>query len=60
LSHLLGFAAGATAGVLAFVRLVEFTATGELGLAPVGIGVPVAMVFSLVLLAATAPGPRPD
>jgi hypothetical protein len=39
------------------VRLVEFTATGELGLAAVDIGVPVAMVFSLVLLAATAPGP---
>jgi biotin transport system substrate-specific component len=55
-AQLLGFAAGGVAGLVAFVRLVEFTATGELGLAPVGIGVPVAVVFSLVLLAATAPG----
>jgi biotin transport system substrate-specific component len=53
---LIGFAAGALAAVLAFVRLVEFTATGELGLAPVEIGVPVAVVFSIVLLATTASG----
>jgi hypothetical protein len=54
LAHLLAFTAGAVGAVLGFVRLVEFTATGEFGIAPIGIGVPVVMVFSLVLLAATA------
>ncbi len=54
IAQMVSFAAGAVGGLLAFVRLVEFTATGELGLAEIGIGVPVAVVFSVVLLAATA------
>jgi biotin transport system substrate-specific component len=54
IAQLLCFAAGGVSGLLAFVRLVEFTASGELAVAAIGIGVPVAVVSSVVLLAATA------
>lgn len=48
------FAAAAAGGLAAFVNLVEFTATGNLGLADVSFGVVIAVVAAIVLLASTA------
>lgn len=53
-AQLWGFAAGAAGGLLAFTHLVEFTAAGDLGLAPVAVGVVLSVVAALVLLATTA------
>ena len=51
LGHLWIFAAAALGGLLAFVNLVDFTAEGTLALADVSLGLPIAMVAALVLLA---------
>ena len=48
------FAAACVGGLIAFVHLVEFTAMGELALASFGLGVPVAVVSALLLLAVSA------
>ncbi len=51
LGHLWIFATAALGGLLAFVNLVDFTAEGTLALADVSLGLPIAMVAALVLLA---------
>jgi biotin transport system substrate-specific component len=53
-AQLWGFAAAATGGLLAFVHLVAFNADGTLSLGDISIGVVVAVVAAIVLLASTA------
>lgn len=53
-AQLWGFAAGALGGLVAFVHLVQFTKAGDLALADVSLGVPLAVLAALVLLASTA------
>ncbi len=54
MSQIWMFAAASVGGLIAFVHLVEFTAMGELALASFGLGVPVAVVSALLLLAVSA------
>ena len=54
IAELWGFAAAGIGGLTAFVNLVEFTKAGDLGLADISVGVVIATIASLVLLASTA------
>lgn len=55
LLQVIGWIAGGTGGVIAFVHLVAFSKTGTLELAGnIAFGVPVAVVSAIVLLGATA------
>ena len=53
-AQLWGFAAAAAGGLVAFVHLVKFEASGTLGLADISFGVAICVVAALLLLAATA------
>ena len=53
-AQLWGFAAASAGGLAAFIRLVRFEAGGTMELADVSLGVPLAVVAALALLAFTA------
>jgi biotin transport system substrate-specific component len=53
-AQLWGFAAATLGALLAFVNLVKFNADGTLGLADISVGVVIAAIAAIVLLASTA------